>query len=80
MTEKGVFIRYTIIADSFIPLSELRKMYGKKSAEELAKKEIEEMEYLSKYYDEQDICLHSRRVLVKKVTGRVTDKILPRDV
>lgn len=79
MAEKGVFIRYTIIADSFVPLSKLREMYGEKSAEKLAKKEIEEMEYLSKYYDEQDICLHGRRIMVKKVTGRRTDKILPRD-
>lgn len=77
--EKGVFIRYTIVADDFIPLSRLRKRHGKKSVEELAKKEIKEIEGTSKYCDEQRICLYGRSVLIKKVTGRVTDKILPRD-
>jgi hypothetical protein len=74
--EKGIFIRHTIIADSFIPSCKLKKRFPKSNKSDYAKKMIKEVEAMYESCDEQPICLYTgMRALIKKVTCRSMKKI-----
>lgn len=69
--EEGVFIQYTLVVDSFVPLHNLKKKYGQgKSVLEMATITMRDVEDRYKDHDEQEIrLLDGTRVLVKKLTG-----------